>query len=897
MEESYTSGGQVMVSGGGQPDAITHSGVKPFLLDCGYKGPLLQSNFAFGAGKSAPLVAFAQKPIDARTACIAVIDANAGSPELVAEYRPLAAPIVLVCSPKGLEWWKQAPERPIREMAPIPARKIAGFFKSHVDDFAPEAIYRAKTWGRFNESHQLSFVDVGLMPLVEQEVGKELERLIVRNVRRLKALLGWESVTDTQGQWLLKTVFWIVSAKILRDKHVPKFESVESGDVDALLATVADHFGATRIPIRTQVQRASLEEIVATVGQFSSLALATTESLAYVYENTLISKSTRQALGTHSTPTYLVDYIVGKLAPWVAELPLERRNVFEPACGHAAFLVSAMRLLTELLPDDKSAPAQRRSYLRSRIHGIERDSFALEIARLSLSLTDVPNPDGWDLLPKDAFVGNELERKSQTATVFLTNPPFENFTAGERSAYSRQGVSLRYVNKAAEVLGRALPALPTDALIGIVVPQGFLHGNNATELRRYLVENFQLEEICLFPDKVFTFSDSESAVLIGRKHTNGNARVRYRRVRERGIEAFRREYRATFDLVVPQARFRETYDLRVPDLEPLWNFCRDWPRLGALAEIGQGFTYKGKNLPKGAITYSDRKFPDAVPGFLKFPDDAQLHGIPPTTWLNLGEEVIRRPLYGATTGVPQIILNEAPTSRGSWRLKAMIDAVGRPLTGRFNIVRPLDAKRTPLEFLWAICNSPIANAYAFSHAGKRHNDAGMLRQIPVPQLTASAVNAVADATSQYLGYVRAYAEQLLAPENPDRACELLLRVDREVLRLYSLPRDLEHQLLRSFDDWPRKGLPFSFDRYFPKGFDEPITLAEFLSITADWAKINKRRAALIEKKVSKRIAENERSELDHLQMLAELRRTLQAPLPIKELENQLRQLARDEVGE
>ena len=52
---------------------------------------------------------------------------------------------------------------------------------------------------------------------------------------------------------------------------------------------------------------------------------------------------------------------------------------FEPACGHAGFLGAAMRLLTELLPEEKATASSRRAYLRSRIHGCEKDPFALEI--------------------------------------------------------------------------------------------------------------------------------------------------------------------------------------------------------------------------------------------------------------------------------------------------------------------------------------------------------------------------------------------------------------------------------------------------------------------------------------------------------------------------------------
>ena len=63
--------------------------------------------------------------------------------------------------------------------------QIDSFFQSHRVDFSPEAVYRAKTLGRVRNEYQLSFVDVGLMPLIEEEVGSALSALIERNVSKV----------------------------------------------------------------------------------------------------------------------------------------------------------------------------------------------------------------------------------------------------------------------------------------------------------------------------------------------------------------------------------------------------------------------------------------------------------------------------------------------------------------------------------------------------------------------------------------------------------------------------------------------------------------------------------------------------------------------------------------
>jgi hypothetical protein len=861
----------------------TEVAIGRYLQSCGYRAALLRTDFQISDHLQAPLVAFARLPADARSSCIAVVEAAEGSSDLVAAVRDLGAPIVFVCGNRGLEWWKQGTARPERNARTIPPDKIPNFFADHANDFRPDAVYRAKTWGRFDRQYQLGFVDLGLMPLVEGEIGRNLEGLIVRNVQELKGLLDWDVISDQQGHWLLTAVFWLVSAKILRDKEVGPFKDIDPLDVEGTLNGVAAHFGTDPITVRSKRQQAALEKIAGNVAEVSSLQLATTESLAHVYENALISRATRHALGTHSTPPYLVDYIVGKLAPWIADIPVERRNIFEPACGHSAFLVSAMRLLTELLPDEKAAPSQRRSYLRTRIHGIDLDAFAIEIARLSLSLTDIPNPNGWDLSVGDIFIGNQLEAKARSATIFLTNPPFENFRPEEKSAYAHRGAILRHTNKTTELLARVLPELPPGSVVGAVVPQGFLHSKNAASVRRLLTKYFEIQEICLFPDKVFTFSDMESAVLIARKKNTEFEtpnQIRYRRVREREFHRFKQTYSVTTDRQISSTRFTSssTSDLRVPDLEDLWTLCEAFPRLGALAVVGQGLSYKGKELKGTSTTFSKTYFRGAVRGFMRFEAKQLTHELPLEQWLSVDSELILRKRLGTAIGIPQILLNQARSSRGVWRLKALLDRDGHAVSTSFNVLRPKSPTEHPLEFFWAILNSPLANAYLFTHSNNRNNDTGILRRMPVPQFTPIDVSRITTAATHYLNYVSGNNQILQQPIDPHRATDLSLRMDNEVLRMYNLPRELEWQLLRFCSGWKRDGVPFSFDGYFPADFLEPLSLDEYLSITEDWPAVNRRRDELICKKVARSISTDERTELGHLQKLATSRKRLLAPL-------------------
>lgn len=775
--------------------------------------------------------------------------------------RPLGAPLVFVCFQDTLQWWKQG-ARSAHYLESIPANNVERFFQAHQNQFSPEAVYRAKTWGRFQTEYQLSFVDLGLMPLVEEALGESLARLIERNVSEMKNRLGWEEVTAEQGQWLLQTVFWLVSAKILRDKQVEAFKDLHLSDVKEVFRRVAKHYGTEPLAPASKKRLEALRESARIVGQFSSLALTTTEALAYIYENSLISKETRSSLGTHSTPSFLVDYVVGNLADWIKQIPLDERSVFEPACGHAAFLVSAMRLLTEMLPAEKAVPSRRGPYLRSRLHGTEFDAFALELARLSLTLTDIPNPDGWDLRPQDMFLGERLAQQAKRNTILLANPPFKNFTPEEQQSYRDQGSAIRFMNKGAEMLWRTLPHLPEGGVFGVVLPQNLLHSENARDLREFLVRDYELREICLFPDRVFSFSDAESTVLVGRhRRVTGQNLVRYRRVRERELQSFRSEYAASTTRSVPQSRFSrdESFSLRLPDLEEVWAACAGNPTLADVAAVGQGLTYQGRNLPSRSATYSEEEFPGSQVGFVLFDRGLQLHELPKPYWMNLDPSVIFRARSGTTVGAPQIILNYAPAGRGPWRLKALIDKPGHPVTSRFIPVRPRTSAHS-LETLWALLNSPVANAYAFSHLGKRDNIVGDIRTIPVPK--ASSVQAADRAATAYL-------EAAWSGKDSATLRGLLVQVDCEVLKLYSLPLKLEQSLLALFAGWERVGVPFVQSGYLPKQLAHTMRFSDFLQFEEDWPATNRERGKLIDKSIAGALGPTERVRLEALQTYAD----------------------------
>ncbi len=858
------------------------SQLRPHIERCGYRRSFIQPDVEFDTGARVALAAFAHPPFDARSACIVALDGPSHQ-DTVGACRGTGAPIVLTCNERQVQWWKLGPvdARPIG--LPVDAEEAPAFFERHSEDFSPQRVYRAKTWARLDKQLELPFVDIDLLPAVEHNAGASLSRLIEKNYAELQGHLEWRKPTASQAHWMLQSVFWLVSAKMLQDKGVPKFSDLDLHDVRAVLARIAQHHGTADLPLGSRGESA-LSEISSNISHFPNLSFATTEALAFVYENAMITDVIRDELGTHRTPTYLVDYIVWRLAPWIEQIDVNQRNVFEPACGHAGFLGAAIRLLTELLPEERSTASRRRKYLRNRVHGCEIDPFALEIARLSLTLADIPNPDDWDLVPGDMFETDVLEQQSKSTTILLANPPFRNFTAAEKDRYRSEGFETYYQNKTAEMLHRTLPHLPNNACFGVVAPQGFLHSRNATDLRRGMLSDYEIDEILLFPDKVFEFSDMESTVLVGRRREVGDThQIRYRRVREPDIKTFRNSYLASTQVYAPQKRFQGTeYDLRVAELEQLWESLEELPlRLCDVAGVGRGFS-KNPALPDDKF-YFERRAKDRVPVFHKFPRGIELHNVPHERWANLSNGNLDRARWGQPYSSCQVLFNYYPTSRSPWRIKALIDQNGHGVNASFVVVRP-KRKDIPLEFFWALLNSPLANAFAYAHLGKRHNLEGTMRKLRIPEVSASQFSNIENLVQDYFTSVEAQKLPLFKKGTIQSSQEILLRIDAAVLDTYPLSREAECELLDLFAGWARGGVPFKFDRYHPGHFERAVRLREFIAITYDWPRTNRLRGRLIEREVQGTLSAKGSDELEQLQRLADLRTDFLDPFDLDDLE-------------
>lgn len=782
-------------------------GFQNTLLAAGYRPDLIED-------ESLPdyvggMTGYSQEPRIARNACVTAVDINEQRAEAIttatkpqhieAISTTTGAPIVVLICEDIIELW-QFTSNGARKLSVMLVEESLTPPDLVRDQLDPRFIHRAKTYGRFDGTYQLEFVDIGLLPRVEKLQGADLQRLLERIVAALR--LVREDLTDAQRHQILTIAFWLLAAKILHDHRVLSFIDLDPKKGINVLNAVAQHYGgAVPLLAHAPAWRERINSACNIAWSYGNLRRIGPEAISYIYENSLVAKQIRKDLGTHSTPPYLVEYVVGRLQKAIQNIPPEHRVIVEPACGHGAFLVSALRALAEDLPID----IDRHEYLRSRLRGIEIDDAARELARLSLTLADVPNPDGWELRTGDMFMDGRLEALATGGTILLSNPPFENFSQKEKDALNAAKSAPVRANKASEMLRRALPCLSKGAVLGVIVPRSFLQSHQDRETRALLVQRFHVLEVCIFPDNVFTFSDQECAAILAVEAENGSAgrSILMRRVREKDISRFRESSVVSDEEVISGTSVVNDpeHSLFVPELRRLW-MARRWRKLEDIAIVGQGLSYHG-SAGGSAKTRSDKEFLGSGLGISNVHDCSKLPvtGAPKYVHMDLNPDHIMRWRSGKPIGSPQLLVNHSPRSRGPWCLSAYIDPRGAAVPSTWHTVRPSVTCDYAIEVLWAILNSPFANAYIYAHSSKRDIYSSTLGTLPLPYMTTDAQTIVVE-------QVKTLFKLSMLSSNYEKCTNLLSEIDSIIMAAYGLFAPSEQRIFSLLSTDKRLGFPF-----------------------------------------------------------------------------------------
>lgn len=792
----------------------------------GYNDELIKNNSEFfttnttQATKIAPKIAFAQTPTNIRNSCIVVISDNGKSgTENVIQFRDTGAPLIFeyVHNENLIRRWKSGVYKP-EFIENIAVGNVENAFRQNIDEWNPETIFRAKLISKDRTPTQLDFIDIGLLPAVEGDIHERLHKLLNRTFEEILK-------SEPEIENVFRLVFRFIAAKVLIDEgHKQNWSTKNASEI---LNEVENYYNSdgSKIPsvrVKNQETLNIAWNSIRSSFHFQNLSV---DDLAFVYENTLISPELRKKYGVHSTPPHVAEYIVRNLA--IEEIPENDRYVLEPCSGHGVFLISAMRRLRELLKTPMTSK-ERHNYFVERLVGIELDSFALEVCRLSLMLADYPNPDGWNLYQEDVFATDRLEKELTKARIVLCNPPFKVFDQEDKQKY---GDKIKFTQPPREILRRILTNPPET--LGFVMPAVFSTSSKYKDLHLQLAKLYGNIELVELPDKVFNHAESPTTLLMAsEKRSNGrNIFVSYRIINSRSPEALTNElnFPAVKQLKEIPKKV-ETFSLWIPKLSKLWLYLSDFPQLKTEVSIKTGIRWLSKEELKdkfGQITQTTSK--EQKTGFYKgvflTQNNLEQYKIKEFQFLSLLPEHQNDKAFELKWDLPKVVCNASRLKRGYWRLGAFADNVGLTFSKQFFCIWSIGS--TSIYSLSALLNSPLANAFVYENDNTTQSDnrISTLETLPIPPKEFLSQNSKISVLSQKFQNEMMRLDSFIDEINLRK---LLLEIDAEVLKAYDLPPILERQLLDCFQGIKRP-IPIDFTGYYPEGFTSYIPLHELIS--------------------------------------------------------------------
>ena len=767
---------------------------------------------AAGEPRRVELAAFTQVPESYRSAAFGVVvEEDEGS--LIAR-RALGAPILFSIGQQDVGVWRVGAQGAPRLLERVGLDALPELFARNAERWRPQSVHRAKSLGQAQTAYQLDFVDLGLLPAIEHEVEDKLDRLLRQVVEELTT--GLDSETEEAA---FRTTFRLLAAKILLDREHPAGDGWRESPVAQVLEGIETYYGLGRLaskPLEV-VPDLSVDTAWRTLLQAISFRNISSDSLAFVYENTLVTKDTRKRFGTHSTPRQVAEYVVNRLD--LSKFDLKTLTVFEPFTGAGAFLVATLRHMRDLLPEGLSGQ-DRHDFLVPRIRGAEVDAFACEVATLSLILADYPNANGWKIANEDLFGPAALAQQIGTAKVVLCNPPWEDFDTEERAEYPE--MATKSYSKPMAVLRTVLEAEPEG--IGFVIPQGFLRQQQYSQLRQAIADRYRHVELTSLPDRVFQRAGFEAAVLIATDRRVGTEDRQVQLVSTVVSDRDRADFLAAGKITAERrgSKSISAGDLWIGELDELWEVAERLPRLGTMADVYRGLKWwkQGDGLSK-----SPRE--GFAPGVFKPADSLRQFSLGNSVYLNLSPEAAMFPgPLSRPWDQPKVLTNVARLTRGPWRMAAASDRSGLVASQGFFGIWPT-SDQLPLEALTAILNGPLANAFLTERASNQHFTNELLKLLPMPK---RALGRVVESMKKYRSASAAASAEALRPaESDDVLNRLLIEVDAEVLRAYDLPPRLERRLLEFFRGHEHeRRVNHPFHGWLPENFTAYMPLHEYL---------------------------------------------------------------------
>ena len=209
-----------------------------------------------------------------------------------------------------------------------------------------------------------------------------------------------------------------------------------------------------------------------------------------IYETILKDLQSAGKSGEFYTPRAITDFIVKMVNPQIGE------SVADFACGTGGFLVSALNHMKENVSDTRSNEVLQKSF-----YGVEKKSLPYLLCTTNMLLHDINEPM--------IIRGNSLEKnvrdyeEDDKFDVILMNPPYGG--TEKKSVQQNFPTELRNSETADLFMVEILYRLKQNGRVGIVLPDGFLFGNDNTKIniKKRLLEECNLHTIIRLPSSIF----------------------------------------------------------------------------------------------------------------------------------------------------------------------------------------------------------------------------------------------------------------------------------------------------------------------------------------------------------------------------------------------------------
>ena len=785
-------------------------------MTVGYDGRAIVSEYDFAVpgyptslGK-VDLAAFSD-PIqhDLHTSCIAAEHVSDGTDiqSTLTRLAYLAPLVALMLRADGVDIWPVAQTPGQQPIERVPYDALKQYFAGNARHLSPDAIASAKTKG-----YQPGFFDLDrtLLQFAYQTTREILVRSFESAVTAAKQAMP--SPEETHDRNLTKATLQILAGAILEDKQLLGGE--RSSSVYGLIGRSANRYGQYfDTSSIDSMGRNAAQVTFDTLRQNVTFRSFTNEMLGYFYENALVDDEIRKELGIYYTPRSIAKRILSRLP--IEDIEPSKRVVFDGSSGSGNLLLAAFERLADLVPRRWSRE-QRHRYLVERLHGVDVDPFAVQVAGLSLFFMDLPAGDAWDIAEAD-FTGSPSPNLAMQPTILVGNPPFRETRSLEGARHQQ----------ATLFLNKYLDILEPGGLLGVVLPETFLENSSCRDARRRLLKECEILELCHLPEGTFPMSNVATVIVLAKKDPpmrNGlPAPVRVEKVsalrRER--ERFLDGDRPRFSYIVPSTmRWADEYDARVsssPLERSVWDVISIDRKLENVALIRNGII-AGKAQRVGHIDRA-RRGPQWRP-WLGGTRGLEPYALKPEQQefiLYPGELQWPRLDLEAAFGSPRakILVNANRAPGNPWRMYAAIDEFGYFPSHGLHCVIPNDESAS-LEELVALLNSSIANAWVDSLNRKRWIGRDTLWELPFPAFSDHARDSIVACVREVMVLKRTgLVESSKRYSNANAIRELVLTVDDLVCEAFGVGQDGRMMLSKYFSGYRRPGLEW-------KGYTQQI---------------------------------------------------------------------------